>query len=109
MHHRQEQCTCNLIKEGFLYTEIINTVGGLPIGSSDSVLCLFSGGIDSPVAASQMIKRGCKVDFLFMNIMGEKLLNDVARVYNFLITNYAFGYTPKLFIVNEAGKPLSTM
>jgi len=86
--------------ECFLYYDSIDTIGGLPSASSDKVLCLFSGGIDSPVAAFEMNKRGCKVDFLFMNIMGEKLLNDVSRVYNFLITNYTFGYTPKIYILN---------
>ncbi|MBC8500185.1 MAG: tRNA 4-thiouridine(8) synthase ThiI [DPANN group archaeon] len=87
-------------KECFFYTSTIKGVGGLPAGSSEKVLCLFSGGIDSPVAAFQMIKRGCRVDFLFLNIMGKKLLNDVTRVYNFLITNYAFGYIPKLYVVD---------
>ena len=38
--------------------------GGLPIGVSGKVLCLISGGIDSPVAAYRMMKRGCKVAFV---------------------------------------------
>ncbi|MYC28137.1 MAG: tRNA 4-thiouridine(8) synthase ThiI [Nitrospira sp. SB0662_bin_26] len=37
--------------------------GGLPTGISRNVLCLISGGIDSPVAAYRMMKRGCKVVF----------------------------------------------
>lgn len=39
-------------------------VGGLPVGSGGRVLALLSGGIDSPVAAFMMAKRGCRVDFL---------------------------------------------
>lgn len=35
--------------------------GGLPSGASGRVACLLSGGIDSPVAAWRMIKRGCRV------------------------------------------------
>lgn len=35
--------------------------GGLPIGSSGRVLTLLSGGIDSPVAAWRMMRRGCTV------------------------------------------------
>ncbi|MBD3398389.1 tRNA 4-thiouridine(8) synthase ThiI, partial [Candidatus Micrarchaeota archaeon] len=31
------------------------------------VLCLMSGGIDSPVAALMMMKRGCEVDFLHIH------------------------------------------
>jgi thiamine biosynthesis protein ThiI len=38
--------------------------GGLPVGSSGKVACLISGGIDSPVAAHRMMKRGCKVVFV---------------------------------------------
>jgi thiamine biosynthesis protein ThiI len=36
-------------------------VGGLPTGSSGRVACLLSGGIDSPVAAFRLMKRGCSV------------------------------------------------
>jgi tRNA uracil 4-sulfurtransferase len=48
----------------FLYGEKIKGSGGLPVGTSGRVLALLSGGIDSPVAAWMMAKRGCKVDFL---------------------------------------------
>ena len=35
--------------------------GGLPTGTSGRVACLLSGGIDSPVAAYRMMRRGCTV------------------------------------------------
>ena len=35
--------------------------GGLPTGTSGRVACLLSGGIDSPVAAYRMMRRGCAV------------------------------------------------
>ena len=38
--------------------------GGLPAGASGSVLCLLSGGIDSPVAAYRLMKRGCRVRYV---------------------------------------------
>ncbi|MCH7769347.1 MAG: tRNA 4-thiouridine(8) synthase ThiI [Nitrospinae bacterium] len=38
--------------------------GGLPVGVSGRVACMLSGGIDSPVAAYTMLKRGCLVDFV---------------------------------------------
>ncbi len=40
---------------------------GLPVGSSGSVLCLLSGGIDSPVSAFMMACRGCRVHFVFFD------------------------------------------
>lgn len=38
--------------------------GGLPVGSSGNLVCLLSGGIDSPVAAWRMMRRGCRVRLL---------------------------------------------
>jgi thiamine biosynthesis protein ThiI len=38
--------------------------GGLPTGVSGRVACLLSGGIDSPVAAWRMMRRGCRVHFI---------------------------------------------
>src|SRR5262249_48883612 len=35
--------------------------GGLPTGTGGRVACLISGGIDSPVAAYRMMRRGCSV------------------------------------------------
>lgn len=47
-----------------VFTRRLAGVGGLPVGASGRVLCLLSGGIDSPVAAYRMLRRGCKVDFV---------------------------------------------
>jgi thiamine biosynthesis protein ThiI len=38
--------------------------GGLPTGTGGRVTCLLSGGIDSPVAAYRMMRRGCTVSFV---------------------------------------------
>ena len=48
----------------YLFWENIKGLGGLPAGSNGRVLHLLSGGIDSPVAAIEMIKRGIHVDVL---------------------------------------------
>eukprot|EP00672_Neobodo_designis_P018564 CAMPEP_0174840270 /NCGR_PEP_ID=MMETSP1114-20130205/8589_1 /TAXON_ID=312471 /ORGANISM="Neobodo designis, Strain CCAP 1951/1" /LENGTH=1142 /DNA_ID=CAMNT_0016074415 /DNA_START=211 /DNA_END=3639 /DNA_ORIENTATION=+ len=47
---------------------ILDGTGGLPQSRASKALCLMSGGIDSPVAAFQMMNRGCRVDFVhFLN------------------------------------------
>ncbi len=51
-------------KETFVLGNKIKGIGGLPIGATGKIICLLSGGIDSPVAAFQMMKRGAKVVFV---------------------------------------------
>jgi thiamine biosynthesis protein ThiI len=53
-----------LTDEAFYYFDRERGPGGLPVGVSGRVVCLLSGGIDSPVAAWRMMRRGCRVHFL---------------------------------------------
>jgi thiamine biosynthesis protein ThiI len=48
----------------FIFCKVMKGVGGLPLGSQGKMLVLISGGIDSPVAAWMMMKRGCPVTLL---------------------------------------------
>lgn len=50
--------------KSFIFSKRINGLGGYPTGINGKVLHLISGGIDSPVAALEMMKRGIHVDFL---------------------------------------------
>jgi thiamine biosynthesis protein ThiI len=50
--------------EAFVYAGRRPGPGGLPVGSGGTVAALLSGGIDSPVAAWRMMKRGCRVVFV---------------------------------------------
>ena len=51
-------------KELLVSTERLRGAGGLPVGSSGRALVLLSGGLDSPVAAYRMMKRGLRCDFV---------------------------------------------
>jgi len=53
-----------LSDEAFYYFRKERGPGGLPVGTAGKVVCLLSGGIDSPVAAHRMMKRGCTVTFV---------------------------------------------
>src|SRR5207245_9310923 len=48
----------------YYFYERFPGAGGLPVGMSGKVACLLSGGIDSPVAAYRMMKRGCRAVFV---------------------------------------------
>jgi thiamine biosynthesis protein ThiI len=45
-------------------SERLRGAGGLPVGTSGRALVLLSGGLDSPVAAYRMMKRGLRCDFV---------------------------------------------
>ena len=49
-------------KGAYINAEKIEAVGGMPVGSNGNALLLLSGGIDSPVAAYMMAKRGLRID-----------------------------------------------
>ena len=51
-------------KYALIYVERVPGPGGLPVGTGGKVVVLLSGGIDSPVAAWKMIKRGCTPIFV---------------------------------------------
>ena len=65
MHNPDLVCWIEIVEESaYIYTEKIRGVGGLPVGVSGKVLVMLSGGIDSPVAAWRMMKRGAKAIFI---------------------------------------------
>jgi tRNA uracil 4-sulfurtransferase len=53
-----------LTTEAYVYFDKDRGTGGLPLGTSGKVMALLSGGIDSPVAAWRLIRRGCRAHFV---------------------------------------------
>ncbi|MDD3245611.1 MAG: tRNA 4-thiouridine(8) synthase ThiI [Methanosarcina sp.] len=51
----------------YVYLETVKGVGGLPLGTQGSMVVLMSGGIDSPVAAWLMMKRGVMIIPVYCN------------------------------------------
>ena len=69
-----------------VYPNAHQGAGGLPVGIEGQVTVLLSGGIDSPVAAAQMMKRGCWVHYVhfhsapFTDIASQEKALELARV-----------------------------
>jgi thiamine biosynthesis protein ThiI len=63
----------------YVYSGKTKAAGGLPVGTSGRLLTLLSGGIDSPVAAYLMARRGCRVDFI--HFTATTMQQDEAREY----------------------------
>jgi len=82
-----------------LYHEPKEGIGGLPTGSAGRVLCLISGGIDSPVAAFQMMKRGAEV--LLVHFQNKTEVTDEVSEKIIDLAKILARYQPKikLFIV----------
>lgn len=62
--HNPDTNLCVDIRENgltFVYHDVINGCGGMPVGTSGSGLLLLSGGIDSPVAGYMMARRGMPI------------------------------------------------
>ncbi|MFQ5582613.1 MAG: tRNA uracil 4-sulfurtransferase ThiI, partial [Mariprofundaceae bacterium] len=62
----------------YIYTKKITGIGGLPVGSSGKGVVLFSGGIDSPVAAYVMMKRGMEV--VLVHCFNSTINRDFAKI-----------------------------
>jgi thiamine biosynthesis protein ThiI len=92
-----------LTNEAFYSFGNIRGAGGLPVGASGRVACLLSGGIDSPVAAWRVMRRGCRV--LFVHFHSYPILSrasqEKARELAKLLTR--FQYHSRLFVVPFGG------
>ena len=88
-----------LTGEAFYYFDKQPGAGGLPAGTSGRVACLLSGGIDSPVAAWRLLRRGCRVTFIHFHSYPilSRASQEKARELVKLLTK--FQYDSRLFLV----------
>ena len=88
-----------LTEDAFYYFGKEPGAGGLPAGTSGRVACLLSGGIDSPVAAWRMMRRGCRV--LFVHFHSYPILSRASqeKVRELVKLLTRFQYDSKLFLV----------
>jgi thiamine biosynthesis protein ThiI len=84
----------------YVYTEVLQGVGGLPLGTQGKMIALISGGIDSPVAAWLMMKRGCEVVFVYCN--NEPFSDETTRNRAMECIEALQSWSPRRFKVYEA-------
>ena len=85
--------------EAFVFTDGTPGQGGLPAGMSGRGLVLMSGGIDSPVAAHRMIRRGLKVDFLHFSGMPFTGPESIYKAYSLVRQLDRYQVGSRLFVV----------
>jgi thiamine biosynthesis protein ThiI len=88
-----------LPQEAFVYFDREPGPGGLPVGVSGSVVSLLSGGIDSPVAAWRMMKRGCRVTFVHFHSVPYLSSTSQAKARALVELLTEWQYEGRLFLV----------
>jgi thiamine biosynthesis protein ThiI len=85
----------------YVFSRIIKGVGGMPLGSQGRMVALISGGIDSPVAAWLMMKRGCDLIPVFFNNgrFSDKAYTERAMATIKKIKEWAPGHSFKVYEV----------
>lgn len=85
--------------EVFVFCGGLPGQGGLPVGMSGRALVLMSGGIDSPVAAYRMMRRGLRVDFLHFSGMPFTGPESIYKAYALVRELDKFQGGSRLFVV----------
>jgi thiamine biosynthesis protein ThiI len=85
----------------YVFVENLQGAGGFPVSSQSKVVCLLSGGIDSPVACWLAMKRGCTIIPVYLDnapLTDEsstaKALETARRLFE-----WSIGYPRKVYVV----------
>ena len=88
-------------ERAYMFTETIKGVGGMPTGTQGKVVCTISTGLDSPIAAFKIMKRGTIPVFVYYDISphSNERCTEIAIKQAQLLANYIYDYKVKLYIV----------
>ena len=67
VHQPEVRITVEVRSKGYVYSEVIPGLGGMPVGSNGKAMLLLSGGIDSPVAGWMISKRGVTLEATYFH------------------------------------------
>jgi len=101
VHNPDVKFSIEVRNEGiYVYYEKYKGIGGYPLGIGGKALVLLSGGIDSPVACFEMMKRGVTIEcihfasFPYTSKAAEEKVFDLARKLNKLQSNIKLHMIP---------------
>ncbi|MEA2487200.1 MAG: tRNA uracil 4-sulfurtransferase [Actinomycetota bacterium] len=95
---------------GIVYRTRLTGPGGLPVGVSGKMIAMISGGIDSPVAAWLMAKRGAEVELVhfhgqpFTDPSSVRQVSELAEV----LTRYQLRTVLHLVPIGDAQRAIVT-
>ncbi|NLV75092.1 MAG: tRNA 4-thiouridine(8) synthase ThiI [Chloroflexi bacterium] len=83
-----------------IFGNTLSGPGGLPVGVGGRAVALLSGGIDSPVAAWMMLKRGCGV--IPLHVASSE--SEIAKVRELveILQSYCHGWQLHLSVIDYA-------
>lgn len=82
-----------------LYFDRTRGAGGLPVSTGGKVAVLLSGGIDSPVAAYRIMRRGCRALFVHFHSYPHTSLEAQEKVRDLVRTLTTYQYRSHLYLV----------
>jgi thiamine biosynthesis protein ThiI len=87
----------------FVYSHIIDAVGGMPLGVQSRLVGLFSGGIDSAVGMWLVMKRGCPIVPVYFD--NNPFTDDTTTLRALKVAkvlfDWAVGFPRKVYIVHH--------
>jgi thiamine biosynthesis protein ThiI len=89
--------------QAFLYSQVIEGVGGMPLGTQPKLVGLFSGGIDSAVGCWLVMKRGSPVVPVHFDIspFADETTKERALRVAEVLFSWAIGFSRKVYVVQH--------
>ncbi len=110
VHHPEHVLSVEIRDRAYLYAQVLEAAGGMPVGTGGRAALLLSGGIDSPVAGYMIIKRGVELiavhfySFPYTSELAKQKVLDLAKVlagYGCGMTVYVVPFTDIQMAIHE--------
>jgi thiamine biosynthesis protein ThiI len=89
--------------QAFVYSQVIEAVGGMPLGTQPKLVGLFSGGTDSAVGLWLVMKRGSPVVLVYFDNSPFTDKTTAERAYQVaeVLFSWAIGFPRKVYVVQH--------
>lgn len=99
VHNPQVLVSVEVREWTYIYHEIVDGVGGMPVGTNGKATLLLSGGIDSPVAGWMIAKRGVKLSAVYYHSVPYTSERAKQKVIDLARTLSEYSGNIKLYVV----------
>ena len=86
-------------KNSLIFIEKISGLGGLPVGINERAIALLSTGIDSPVAAWKVMKRGVEIIFVHFHSFPKTSIASIEKAKKLVQRLTEYQYKSKLVLI----------